>query len=117
MSDTKGHLGVGADADLAIYDLDPDNLAPDNIEKAFSHAAYTIKNGVIVVKNGEIVQVTQGKRSWVNPQINDNLEKTMLRDIRRTFARFYTVTMANFPVQDMYVPLSNEIRIDATNIA
>ncbi len=117
MSDTKGHLGVGADADIAIYDLDPNNLAPDNIEKAFSHAAYTIKDGTIVVKNGEIVQVTQGKRSWVNPQINDNLEKTKLRDIGRTFARFYTVTMANFPVQDVYVPLSNEIRIDATNIS
>lgn len=117
MNDTKGNLGVGADADVAIYDLDPNNLTPEKIEKAFSHAAYTIKDGEIVVKDGEVVRVTQAKRFWVSPQVNEDLERMMLREIRRTFALFYTVTMANFPVQEMYVPSSNEIKIDATHIS
>jgi len=117
MSDTKGHLGVDADADVAIYDLDPNNLTPQLIEKAFSHAAYTIKGGEIVVKDGEVVSITQGKRFWVNPQVDEDLERMMLREIRRTFALFYTVTMPNFPVQEMYVPSSNEIKIDATHIS
>ena len=117
MSDTKGHLGVGADADVAIYDLDPNNLTPEKIEKALSRAAYTIKDGEIVVKDGEVVWITQGKRFWVSPQVDEDLERMMLREIRRTFALFYTVTMSNFPVQEMYVPLSNEIKIDATYIS
>jgi formylmethanofuran dehydrogenase subunit A len=117
ISDVKGHLGVGADADVAIYDLDPNNLTSENIEVAFLHAAYTIKGGEIVVKDGEIVGVSQGKRFWVNPQLREDIERAMLREVRHTFARFYTVSMANFPVQDMYVPSSNEIKIDLTDIS
>ncbi len=117
ISDVKGHLGVGADADVAIYDLDPNNIAPNMIEKAFSRAIYTIKGGEIVVKNGEVVKEFVGKRFWVNPKVNENLERTMLREIRRTFVQYYTVNMANFPVQDVYVPLSAEIKIDSTAIS
>lgn len=117
VSDTKGHLGIGADADVAIYDMNPNDLTPEKIERAFSYALYTIKDGRIVVKNGEIVQVTQGKRFWVNPQVDKGLERTMLRDLRRTFARFYTVSMSNFPVQETYVPLSSEIKVDVTHIS
>ena len=55
----KGHLGVGADADVSIYDLNPKetNLAdnPKAIAHAFKNAAYTIKDGEIVVKDGEVV--------------------------------------------------------------
>jgi formylmethanofuran dehydrogenase subunit A len=117
ISDIKGHLGVGADADIAVYDLDPNNLTPEGIEKAFSRALYTIKSGEIVVKNGEVVRESRGKRFWVNPKVNETLERTMLRDVRRTFAQYYTVTMANFPVQEAYVPLSSEIKIDTTSIS
>jgi formylmethanofuran dehydrogenase subunit A len=117
VSDTKGHLGVGADADVAIYDLDPNNLSPERIERTFSHALYTIKGGEIVVKNGEVVRESRGKRFWVNPKVEEDLERVVLREVRRTFAQYYTVNMANFPVQDMYVPLSNEVRIEATSLS
>ncbi|MEM0313467.1 MAG: formylmethanofuran dehydrogenase subunit A [Candidatus Bathyarchaeia archaeon] len=114
LSNIKGHLGVGADADIAIYDLDPNNLALDRVEKVFSRAFCTIKGGGVVVKNGEVVKEVWGRRFWVNPKTNENLERAVLREIRRTFAQYYTVTLANFPVQDAYIPASHEIRIEAT---
>lgn len=118
LNDRKGHLGVNADADIAIYDLDPrSELTPEKIERAFSHATYTIKDGEVVAKDGHIVQEVVGRRFWVNPQVDEDLEQKMLRDVSRTFARYYTINMANFPVQDEYLPRPNEIKIDATHIA
>ncbi|MCS7115697.1 MAG: formylmethanofuran dehydrogenase subunit A [Nitrososphaerota archaeon] len=116
LSKSKGHLGPGADADVAIYDLDPNNLTPEGIEKAFSRALYTIKGGEVVVKNGEVAKVSRGKRFWVNPKVSDSLERTMLKEIRRIFVQYYTVNMNNFPVQESYVPLSSELRIDAVSL-
>jgi formylmethanofuran dehydrogenase subunit A len=53
----KGHLGVGADADIAIYDLNPRevDLSRDyeKFIKAFKRAWLVIKSGEIVVKEGE----------------------------------------------------------------
>ena len=60
----KGHLGVGADADVAIYDIDPTQVdfSKDyqRVVQAFKRAAYTIKGGEIVVKDGEIVKEVFG---------------------------------------------------------
>ena len=39
----RGHFGVGAIGDVAIYKLDPNKLDGHSIEKAFSNTAYTIK--------------------------------------------------------------------------
>jgi formylmethanofuran dehydrogenase subunit A len=117
ISDIKGHLGVGADADIAIYDLDPNDLTPEKIEKAFSRTAYTIKGGEIVVKNGEIVRASRGKRFWVSPRVDEDLERMMLREINRTFSIYYTVTMSNFPVQSEYIPISSEIGIDVSHVS
>ena len=55
----KGHLGVGADADVAIYNVNPEttDIAKKykTVRRAFRDAAYTIKDGKIVVKDGEVV--------------------------------------------------------------
>ncbi|GAH87457.1 unnamed protein product, partial [marine sediment metagenome] len=45
----RGHLGIGAIGDVAVYKLDPEKMDGHSIEKAFSRAAYTIKEGQIVV--------------------------------------------------------------------
>ena len=53
----KGQLGVGADADVAIFNINPETLDIAQkfkvARKAFKHAAYTIKDGKIVVKDGK----------------------------------------------------------------
>ena len=45
----KGHLGVGADADVTLYDDRADR------EEMFAAPRYVIKGGRVVVRDGEIV--------------------------------------------------------------
>ena len=47
----RGHLGLGAIGDITIYNLDPNKIDGHTIEKDFSLAVYTIKDGQIVVKD------------------------------------------------------------------
>ena len=113
----KGHLGVGADADVAIYDINPKKFDSSNyekIEKAFSAARYTIKGGEIVVKGGKVVASPGGKTFWVNVKVPKDIEEAILEDIKEVFDKYYTVSLENYPVQDEYLPKQEEIRIDAT---
>jgi len=101
----KGHLGVGADADISIYNINPELSDPSKkfveARKAFERAAYTIKDGEIVVKDGEIVKQVFGKTYWVDvktsmaPDIND--------DIKKKFKDYWTVEYENYPIRDGFL--------------
>jgi len=114
---SKGHLGVGADADVAIYDIQPKNMDLGKeykaARKAFVHAAYTIKDGRIVVKNGEIVRSVQGRTFWTKPQISEDIKKTMIDDLESKFDDYYTVRMANYPIEERYLNASQAITTNA----
>ncbi|MFH1821323.1 MAG: formylmethanofuran dehydrogenase subunit A [Methanobacteriota archaeon] len=94
----KGHLGAGADADVAIYEF-----REDDIEGSFSRAKYVVKDGEIVVKDGEVVKDYQGRTFWVKAggKVTD--------EIREVFSKYYTVGLENYPVQDEYLPRQEEI--------
>ncbi|KXA95048.1 hypothetical protein AKJ65_02725 [candidate division MSBL1 archaeon SCGC-AAA259E19] len=96
--ENKGHLGVGADADVAIYDFDE-----DNIEKSFSKAKYVIKDGELVVKNGEVVKNKKGKTLWTKT------EGEITDEMREDFSKYYTIEMKNYPVSDNYLPREEAI--------
>jgi len=89
----KGHLGVGADADVAIYDFDE-----DHIQRSFTRTRYTIKDGAIVVKDGTVVSSPMGRTYWVdaNGELTD--------EVKEEFPKFYTVSLDNYPVQKDYLP-------------
>ncbi len=120
LTEKKGHLGIGAHGDVAVYDIDPKNIDPGRdfkeIEKGFSATAYTIKDGEILVKDGEIVKVVYGRTYWANTQVDGRLEEEVMRDIEYNFKRYYSVNLANYPVQDKYVKRSEELKIDATRV-
>ena len=104
----KGHLGVGADADLAIYDLDPTEWRPSKyreLEKAFAKAAYTIKGGQVVVKNGEVTASPMGATHWVDAKIPDAIKEDLMKDLEKEFKQYYTVSLRNYPVEDEYTPV------------
>jgi formylmethanofuran dehydrogenase subunit A len=118
LSDRKGHLGVGADADIAVYDINPSEIDPSRdykeIEKKFSSAAYTIKDGEILVKNGEIVQTRYGRTLWVNSKVDGELEKEVMKDIEYNFKRYYSVNLANYPVREEVLTRSTEVTRSAS---
>jgi formylmethanofuran dehydrogenase subunit A len=109
----KGHLGVGADADIAIYNLGLEEKDPVKIEKAFTKAAYTIKDGVIVVKNGEVVQVVNGRTYWVDAKVSEDLEARVKQNIEDKWYKYYSINLANYPVTEDYLKHSNPIKVNA----
>lgn len=112
----KGHLGVNADADIAIYDLNPEkmNLAknPKAIRCAFKNTAYTIKDGKIVVKDGEIVKSVRGKTYWVNVKASPSLLE-IEPELQKVFEEYYTVKYNNYIVPRHHLTEENPISIQA----
>jgi formylmethanofuran dehydrogenase subunit A len=84
----KGHLGAGADADIAVYTPGADKKA------MFELPRWVIKNGVLVVEQGEIREEIFGRTLHVAPQYDEGV----LPDIRKWFEAYYTVQFANYPV-------------------
>ena len=112
MSYRKGHLGVGADGDVTVYDLDPTKLNvndPAGIVRSFARPEFTIKDGEIIARKGEIVAVPEGKRFYCRPLVDADLEKEMLKDVKEWF-KYYTVGFANYPVPDKF--LKNPVPIE-----
>ena len=111
----KGHLGVGADADIAIYNINPETLditkKYKTARRAFGRAAYTIKDGKIVVKDGEVVQHVDGRTMWLDIQ---NVEHVKVdEDMKKRFKQYWTVEFDNYPVFDRYVKVSDPITVKA----
>jgi len=111
----KGHLGVGADADVAIYNVNPETTDPSKkyktVRRAFKNAAYTIKGGEVVVKNGEILRHVEGATMWLDMQVSEPVEIT--EEMKRRFREYWTVEYENYPVTENYVKVSHPITIKA----
>ncbi|MHC1589040.1 MAG: formylmethanofuran dehydrogenase subunit A [Methermicoccaceae archaeon] len=113
MAHRKGHLGIGADGDVAIYDLDPTKQSRNDyakITEAFRHAEYTIKDGDIVAQKGEVVATPEGRTYYTNVSVDNEIEKEMLADVKEWF-KYYTVGFANYPVVDSYLTKPTPINL------
>ena len=110
---SKGHLGVGADADIAIYNVNPKSTDPSKeyrlYRRAFQNAAYTIKDGVVVVKDGKVVKSTVGRTFWINVDIASSHRIT--EDMKRRFTEYWSVQFDNYPVSESYLKRSHPINI------
>lgn len=85
----KGHLGIGADADIAVYHDKPDGRF------LFRYPRYVLKGGEIVVEEGDIRSLKQGKEFLVRPQYDPSIE-TYLKPL---FQQYYTMSFENYPVE------------------
>jgi formylmethanofuran dehydrogenase subunit A len=90
----KGHLGVGADADVTIYEEDADK------ERMFAAPRYVIKDGELVIEDHEFRTEHPGRIIHVAPDYDPAIEQV----IQPFFEDFYTIRFANYPVADRYVP-------------
>jgi len=68
----RGHLGVGAAADIAVY------RAHDNPETMFSKPEYVFKDGVLVSRAGRVTATPVGGTHFVEPEYDKSIE-TLLR--------------------------------------
>jgi formylmethanofuran dehydrogenase subunit A len=84
----KGHLGVGADADVTVYASDPD------VAKMFATPRYVVKAGVLVVEEGQLRRAPAGRRLHVRPEYDRRVE----RGLRDFFDRYSTVSFDNYPI-------------------
>jgi len=110
----KGHLGPGADGDVTIYDLDPaglDSNDPSAIRTAFGRPEYTVKDGRIVARRGEIVAVPEGRRFYTTPYVDEDHELEMMADVKEWF-KYYTVGFANYPVPKRYMKNPTPIAVN-----
>jgi formylmethanofuran dehydrogenase subunit A len=86
----KGHLGVGADADVTIYHDRADR------EEMFATPRYVIKGGEVVVEDGELRRTEDGlllsARAGFDPDVSGVLEPL--------FGERYTVSFEHYPVRD-----------------
>jgi formylmethanofuran dehydrogenase subunit A len=85
----KGHLGVGADADVAVFNEGGD------IARMFAYPRYVIKGGEVVLEEGEIRNPVAGRGFVVRPTFDEKIEDY----IRPLFQQYYTMSFENYPVE------------------
>jgi formylmethanofuran dehydrogenase subunit A len=86
----KGHLGIGADADVTIYHDRADR------EEMFAIPRYVIKGGEMAVDDGDLLRADDGlllsSRADFDPDVSQVLAPL--------FADRYTVAFEHYPVHD-----------------
>ncbi len=115
MAYRKGTLGVGADGDVAIYNIDPGKLEVNDYEsivRGFENAAYTIKAGEVVSRMGEIVAVPEKNTFYSDIAVDADEEKRMLDDVKKWF-KYYTLGFNNYPTPEKYLANPTPIQVNA----
>ncbi|MGB8219832.1 MAG: formylmethanofuran dehydrogenase subunit A [Methanoregula sp.] len=113
LGNTYGGLAPGMNGDVGIFDLNFKNMPSDaeKIETAFQRAAYFIKNGEVIVKDGEVVSHGHKKTVWVKVNMPENPQVT--RDVSQAFHKgTYTVQLENYAVKDYLAPHPYVINVD-----
>jgi formylmethanofuran dehydrogenase subunit A len=95
----KGHLGVGADADITIYTPQTDK------EQMFELPRFVIKEGEVIVEQGELREPTTGKLLHVSPQYDTGAEK----DIQKWFDRYYSIQYRNYVIPPEYLQANEQV--------
>jgi formylmethanofuran dehydrogenase subunit A len=85
-----GHLGVGAAADVVLYEphVDP--------EVMFAKPRYVFKDGEVVAERGEIKAVPFGRVHVVKPSCDAGIE----RSLEPYFERYQTLSLQHFKIGD-----------------
>jgi formylmethanofuran dehydrogenase subunit A len=91
--ETKGHLGLGADADVTVYSPSSD------YQRMFELPRYVLRGGEVIVEDGEIRKNFDGKLLHVAP----SYDEAAVPDIQQWFEKYYTIQFRNYPVDEHYL--------------
>src|SRR5918999_1095297 len=89
----KGHLGVGADADITVY------VDDDDREAMFAAPRHVIKDGHLVVEDGELREAGRGRLLRVGADHDPSIEPTL----EKLFEDRYSVQFASYPVREPWL--------------
>jgi len=89
----KGHLGIGADADITIYDDRADR------EAMFAAPRHVIKDGRPIVEDGELREAGPGRLLRVGAEYDPSIEGTL----EPLFEQRYSVRFASYPVREPWL--------------
>jgi formylmethanofuran dehydrogenase subunit A len=89
----KGHLGVGADADITIYDEMEDK------EMMFNAPRYVIKSGNNIIEDHEFRNDFLGKLLHIAPEYDKKIEEV----VQPFFESYYSIEFSNYAVDDSYL--------------
>ena len=103
--ENKGHLGIGADADIAIYNINPNEIDPsaqyDVINREFRNAEYTIKSGQIIVQNGKLISESWGKTYWIDARSKASVD--IIDEDLNDFFNYYSIERRNYGVEEGWI--------------
>jgi formylmethanofuran dehydrogenase subunit A len=86
----KGHLGIGADADITVY------TPCRNLRTMFELPRYVFKAGELIVEQGEIRRVPFGATQCVAPEY----DSAITTHLKPWFEKHYSMQFSNFAVQN-----------------
>ena len=86
----RGHLGIGAAADITIYT----DLA--DREAMFAKPDHVFKDGELVVKDGKVIKVVWGKTHVTKPAFDMGVEL----NLKKYFDKYHTLQLENFKISD-----------------
>ena len=89
----KGHLGVGADADITIYEEQEDK------EQMFNAPRYVIKDGELIIEDHEFRADHEGRLLHTAPDYDTGIVETL----RPFFDSYYSIEFDNYAVSDRYL--------------
>ncbi|MCW8883517.1 MAG: formylmethanofuran dehydrogenase subunit A [Sedimenticola sp.] len=89
----RGHLSVGAIADIAVYQ------PQDNKAALFGKAELVLKDGVTVVEKGQVVHSLQGKTHAVAPGFDSAIESA----VSRYFDRYHLMKMDHYKLSPQHL--------------
>ena len=86
----RGHLGIGANADIVLYRPDK------NWETTFANPVRVIKDGKSVVLNGDIVQVVPGRSHRTSVEY----DKVITRELALHYEQSGSMRLSSFIISD-----------------
>ena len=90
---SKGHLGIGADADITLYEEHEDK------ERMFGAPRHVIKDGQLVIEDHEFRAHHEGRVLHVAPDYDPAIAEV----IRPFFEDYYSIRFNNYAVDDAYL--------------
>ncbi|MHA1885152.1 MAG: amidohydrolase family protein, partial [Promethearchaeota archaeon] len=93
IADVKGNLGLGADGDINIIDLNIQEVEIskdyNELKNAFSNIAYVIKSGEVVKKQNKVDLDMQGSIFWAQGKVESS-EKSLIMSKKKEFYQKYS---------------------------